>query len=72
VVTKTIVLAPPSELLVVCVPERVKEDSVRALAHGYVVNTYEVWKCNNRIEGIQQWVLKQQELYNGDSNSSKQ
>lgn len=61
--TKTIVIAPPAELLKVCVPERVKEDTVHALAHGYVVNTYEVWKCNTRIENIQKWVDEQRELY---------
>lgn len=57
------VIAPPDNLLVLCIPERVKEDTVRALAHGYVVNTYEVWKCNKRIENIQQWILEQKELY---------
>lgn len=62
-VTRTVVLAPPKELLRVCVPERVTENTVRALAHGYVVNTYEVWKCNNRIENIQKWVDQQQEIY---------
>lgn len=46
-----------------CIPERVKENTVRALAHGYVVNTYEVWKCNSRIESIQRWVEQQEKLY---------
>src|SRR5437870_5618196 len=70
-VTKTIVLAPPNELMQRCTPERVQEDTVRALAHAYVTNTYEVWKCNSRIESIQQWVLKQQELYNGNNNRNR-
>jgi hypothetical protein len=64
-VTKTIVLSPPPDLLQVCIPERVKENTVRALAHGYVVNTYEVWKCNQRIENIQKWILEQQEIHSG-------
>ncbi|ATW58371.1 hypothetical protein CNR37_00164 [Pseudomonas phage ventosus] len=58
-----ILIAPPDELLTLCIPERVTENTVRALAHGYVVNTYEVWKCNQRIENIQKWVLEQKELY---------
>lgn len=66
---KTILLAPPEDLLQVCTPERVKEDSVRALAHGYIVNTYEVWKCNSRIEGIQEWVRQQKEIYNEHSST---
>lgn len=60
--TKTILIAPPDELLISCNPERVKEDTVRALAHGYVVNTYEVWKCNARLEALREWKARQQEL----------
>ena len=60
---RTIVLAPPDDLLTLCIPERVKEDTVRALAHGYVVNTYEVWKCNSRLENIRKWIDQQQEIY---------
>lgn len=60
---RTIVLAPPDDLLTLCIPERVKEDTVRALAHGYVVNTYEVWKCNSRLENIREWIEQQQEIY---------
>lgn len=56
-------LAPPDDLLTLCVPERVMEDSVRALAHGYVVNTYEVYKCNSRLENIRKWIDQQQEIY---------
>jgi len=59
---KTILIAPPDELMVGCTPERVKEDTVRALAHGYVVNTYEVWKCNAKLEALREWTAKQKEL----------
>lgn len=56
------IIAPPDELMVTCNPERVKEDTVRALAHAYVVNTYEVWKCNERLEALREWTAKQKEL----------
>lgn len=62
-VTKTVVLAPPSSMLETCKPERVTEDTVRALAHGYVTNTYEVWKCNQRITSLKEWYEKQSEIY---------
>ena len=62
-VTKTVVLHPPSEYLQVCHPERVQEDTVRALAHAYVTNTYEVWKCNNRIQSYKEWLEQQEKLY---------
>ena len=64
---RTIVLAPPDDLLTLCIPERVKEDTVRALAHGYVINTYEVWKCNNRIQSYKDWLEQQEKLY-GNGN----
>lgn len=60
---RTVVIAPPDDLLTLCIPERVKEDTVRALAHGYVVNTYEVYKCNSRLESIRKWIEQQQEIY---------
>lgn len=41
------------------------EDTVRALAHAYVVNTYEVWKCNSKIEALNKWVREQKEIHNG-------
>ncbi|QXV71748.1 hypothetical protein psageK4_094 [Pseudomonas phage psageK4] len=37
------------------------------MAHAYVTNTYEVWKCNNRIQSYTDW-LKQQEKIYGNSN----
>jgi hypothetical protein len=67
-VEKTIVLRPPSEYLVTCIPERVKEDTVRALAHAYVTNTTEVWTCNNRIQSYKEWLERQEKIY-GDGNS---
>lgn len=63
--TKTIVLAPPSELLILCTPERIQEDTVKALARGYIVNTSQVGVCNNRIQGIIDFYKAQQEIYNG-------
>jgi hypothetical protein len=66
-VTKTVVLVPPSEFFLPCTPERVKENTVRALAHGYVVNTYQVWTCNNRIQNHKKWFEWQQEIYNGNN-----
>ncbi|QNO00339.1 hypothetical protein QGX21_gp135 [Pseudomonas phage phiPsa315] len=66
-VTKTVVLHPPSEFLTLCNPERVQEDTVRALAHAYVTNTYEVWKCNNRIQSYRDWLEQQEKIY-GNSN----
>lgn len=43
------------------------EDSVRALAHAYVTNTYEVWKCNSKIESIDKWIKIQKEILNDDT-----
>jgi len=68
VVTETKLLVPPSELLVLCTPARVTDDTVKALAKGYIVNVGEVRKCNNRLEGIQRWLDEQQELYNDRSS----
>ncbi|WVS24512.1 Rz-like spanin [Pseudomonas phage Psxphi15] len=53
--------------MVACKPERVTEDTVRALAHGYVTNTYEVWRCNNRIQSYKDWLEQQEKLY-GNGN----
>ena len=64
-VSRTIVLAPPTELLTECTPVRVKDDTVAALAEGYIKNTYEVWRCDSRIKAIKKWSEEQGKLYNG-------
>lgn len=69
--TKTIVLAPPSELTILCTPERIREDTVKALARGYIVNTNQIGVCNDRIQGIIDYYKAQQEIYNGSSIISK-
>ena len=51
-----------------CKPERVMGDSVRALAHAYVTNTYEVWKCNSKIESIDKWIEQQKEILNDNTD----
>jgi hypothetical protein len=61
------VLRPPSEFFTPCTPERVKDNTVRALARAYAANTYEVWKCNNRISDHKKWFEKQEKIY-GNGN----
>jgi hypothetical protein len=60
-----ILIAPPESMMTLCSPERVKEDSVKALARGYIVNTREAWKCNDKLEALHEWVLEQRKLYDG-------
>lgn len=62
-VDRPILIAPPSELFQRCEPKRVEQDTVESLAQAYVHNTYEVWKCNSRLELIEEWTNKQKVIY---------
>ncbi|WP_423814852.1 Rz1-like lysis system protein LysC [Pseudomonas helleri] len=64
---ETIVLVPPSDLLKPCTLERVAEQTVGALAHGYIVNTTCGGKLNEQLDGISRWAEEQRKLYNDNS-----
>ncbi|WOZ57501.1 pilus machine protein [Pseudomonas phage vB_PseuGesM_254] len=55
---------PPSDLLKPCTLERVAEQTVGALAHGYIVNTTCGGKLNSQLEGISKWAKEQEAIYN--------
>lgn len=52
-------LAPPSELLQKCKPARVENNKVKTLVAANIINTTEIYKCNNRLDAIGEWYKQQ-------------
>ena len=55
-------LVPPQELFQHCQPVRVEDNKVKTLIAANIINTTEIYKCNNQLDGISNWYKKQSEV----------
>lgn len=47
---------------------KVEEDTVQGLARGYILNTNSLYKCNVKLEAIDNWTTTQKEILNDNGN----
>ena len=60
---QTILLAPPSELLLPLPVAKADASSKTGIARGYIQNTASLGTANKQLKAITEWVKQQQQLY---------